>query len=261
MIALIDSDVLCYRSGFAVESKLPDGTIELEPLSHAFYNVDTTIHSILKATKADDYTLYLTGKDNFRDKIATVRPYKGNRDKQHRPIYYDEIREYMIDKHSAIVVDGMEADDALSIAQYTDYLAANSLIKNLREDSINKSFIKLHRVCETIIATIDKDLMMVPGWNYNWVTDKLMWRTEDECHRFFHTQLLTGDITDNIVGVPGIGAVKAKQILDKADETGEAYICAIGKEYAKSYEDPERILIEMGQLLWMKRSEKDMWNL
>lgn len=256
MKALIDSDVLCYRSGFAVESKLPDGTIEIEPLSHAFYNVDTTIHSILKATNADDYELYLTGKDNFRDKIATVRPYKGNRDKQHRPIYYNEIREYMIDKYHAVVVDNQEADDALAIEQYTQYSTAIEANKQMR---LEGSDIEPHFT--TVICTVDKDLMMIPGNNYNWATDKLVWRTEDECNRFFHTQLLTGDLTDNIVGVPGIGAVKAKQILDKADETGEAYICAIGKEYAKSYEDPERILIEMGQLLWMKRTEEEMWNL
>lgn len=256
MIALIDSDVLCYRSGFAVESKLSDGTIELEPLSHAFYNVDTTIHSILKATNSDDYTLYLTGKDNFRDKIATIRPYKGNRDKQHRPIYYNEIREYMIDKHNAIVIDNQEADDALSIEQYTQYAASiqSNIQMRLEGSDIEPQF-------NTTICTIDKDLMMVPGFNYNWVTDKLVWRTEDECNRFFHTQLLTGDITDNIVGVPGIGAVKAKQILDRADETGEAYICSVGKEYAKSYEDPERILIEMGRLLYMRRYENEMWEL
>ena len=40
---------------------------------------------------------------------------------------------------------------------------------------------------------------------------------ESYAERHFYSQVLIGDSTDNIPGCPGVGPVKAKQIIDKLD--------------------------------------------
>jgi len=55
--------------------------------------------------------IILSGPGNFRDSIATIKPYKGNRDPTHIPVHYSAIRQYMIDQYCAVVIHGREADD------------------------------------------------------------------------------------------------------------------------------------------------------
>ena len=61
------------------------------------------------------------------------------------------------------------------------------------------------------IATLDKDLDGVPGWHYVWKGKRegVFYVTETEADRFFYTQMLTGDATDNIPGLFKMVGVKA----------------------------------------------------
>ena len=61
--------------------------------------------------------ILLQGGGNYRDRIATILPYKGNRDPCKRPVYYDEMREYLIEYFGAELNTGMETDDACGIEQ------------------------------------------------------------------------------------------------------------------------------------------------
>lgn len=233
MKALIDGDIIVYSVGFTVEkpvywlSVLPDMpnfisfgskremyewaehnvgpeldfneediSIEtipsLEPIQNAYHIINQMITNICHSTGATEYTVYLTGDGNFREKVAVTYPYKGNRT-QSRPVYYDKLRQYLIKQHNGVVVDGMEADDAMGIEQSTsDY--------------------------NTVICTIDKDLDMIPGKHYNWTKEQVYDINENEAIKNFYTQLLMGDVTDNIKGIPGIGIATAKKILDGVDD-------------------------------------------
>lgn len=155
MIALIDGDVLTYSCGFAAQKNSHKVVIKgeeeygwqaaftykkqlnewlefkkltkddvivtteliVEPVENALHLVKKTINSILEETGATEYIVFLTGKDNFREKIATIAPYKGNRDPTHKPHWYQDIRTYLIRQYNANIIDGQEADDAISIAQ------------------------------------------------------------------------------------------------------------------------------------------------
>jgi 5'-3' exonuclease len=66
-------------------------------------------------------------------------------------------------------------------------------------------------------------------------------------------QFLTGDRIDNIIGVKGIGAVKAKKLLEGKTEREMYEICVekLGSE--------ERA-IENGILLWLRRHEGQIWT-
>ena len=120
MKALIDSDIFQYEFGNCTDN-------EFKPLAWPLVQsrVQARIDSIMEATGADSYQLYLTSdnKSNFRFEIASIRPYKGHRPTE-KPYWYQAIRNFLIDHRGAQEVHGMEADDAISIAQW------DNIIKN-----------------------------------------------------------------------------------------------------------------------------------
>jgi len=115
----------------------------------------------------------------------------------------------------------------------------------------------------TCIASIDKDLNGVPGWHFNWNKDDLYWVTEDEATRWFYTQLIMGDPTDNIQGVPSYGIKKAEKALAKCEDEEDMYWVALGL-YQYYYEalgyKPMNALLENARLLWMRREEGVDWQ-
>lgn len=253
-LALIDGDVLLYRCGFAADSQMlgqlrqevaaehPEWSedevkdqaklrLDYEDYAHfAFGNLNATIDGVLEGRKG--YKLYLTGPGNFREGIATILPYKGNRDPSHKPKYYKELKEYMCSKHHAIVVEGMEADDAMAMEQWR------------------------HRDKSTIIATIDKDLDMIPGWHYNLNSKNTYWVDIDRANYFFFWQMLVGDSTDNIPGINRIGKVRATNALEHLIGDNEAMKQVVWEMYQKQYgEQAAMAFNEVASLLWMIREE------
>src|SRR6478609_6438642 len=95
LIPLVDADYLVYRIGFAVKDD--------EPLEYALATVRSAVGNIWEKfpDSPQQGQMFLTGKENFRDKVATIQIYKGNRDPANKPKYYSEIREYMISRHKA----------------------------------------------------------------------------------------------------------------------------------------------------------------
>ncbi len=59
----------------------------------------------------------------------------------------------------------------------------------------------------------DMAMRQVPGKHYNFVKKEFYEVDEETGLRNFYTQLLTGDTSDNIKGIAGIGPVKAKKAL------------------------------------------------
>lgn len=217
---LVDCDLICYRVGFAANS--PD-----EPLENALYSVKCVVNSILdEFPLRKEEHLYLTGKDNYRDTVAVTRKYKGNREGKGKPQFYTQIRDYLVEHWNAVVIDGMEADDAQGIAQWA---------------CPDKS---------TCIVTTDKDLNMIPGWHYNWVKKEFNYIRLSDANRFFWWQMLVGDPTDNIEGVPKIGKKKADKIIgnsvDCRRDVERAYQEAFGDKWQERFH-------ESAQLLWILR--------
>ena len=143
-----------------------------------------------------DVKLYLTGGGNFRFDIATVKPYKGNR-KQEKPFYLPSVRKYLETKWGAVVVEGMEADDALCIVAgrnkydllidadliaYEAAAAADMVDEGFERRSLEWTFDKADEIIENIIeacsgddcgegpviASRDKDLRQYPCMQYSW---------------------------------------------------------------------------------------------
>ena len=200
MKALIDGDILLYRIGFGAEAE--EGSV-------AISRMDELIHRIITTTNSNSYTIYLSdGRDKtFRYRLNNN--YKGNR-KQPKPLHYQLLKEYLIEQRGAIVAVDEEADDLMGIeqSQNSKALQADDRIKQIQYDA-SLYFNKY----ETIICSIDKDLLQIPGNHYNFVRDEFITITEEEGIHFFYLQLLMGDKADNIPGITGIGIAKATSIL------------------------------------------------
>ena len=74
MHALIDGDIFLYEFGSA---KQDNG----QPLQWPFVvsRLDARINNILEAVEATSHQIYITGPGNFRESVATIQKYKGNR--------------------------------------------------------------------------------------------------------------------------------------------------------------------------------------
>lgn len=275
--AVIDADSIVYKAGFAVETTVyevvaedEDGflhqlafddavkgseflrdnglvstgpatvTREAEPIQNALQIVKTKLEEILDETHAGSYTVYLSGPDNFRDDIATIKPYKGNRKEAHKPLHYDAIRAYLIEHWEAVVSDNCEADDLCSINWYhVDY--------------------------RTVTVGIDKDLDQIPGFHYNFQT-----RTHYEVHPTvaeynFWLQVLTGDSSDNVGGVWRMGDAKAAEWLDSYDgDPWDAILVAYYDSQSKRG-CPYKLMpfrdaaVENAQLVYLQQAPDELW--
>ena len=226
MHLLIDGDPIVYRIGFACQKKNETGLVEADPESFTLHSCKLFLNSIIDDTKADSYKVYLSGKNNFRYKVRS--DYKANRKGVDKPIHYNLVRDYLVSKYRAQVVDGMEADDALGLAQTED----------------------------TAIATIDKDLLMVEGKHYNYNTKKWCEVSAEEGTRFFYKQMLTGDRVDNITGIRGIGNKKADKLLDGT--ASEHWDDLVVDMYKEEFDYGFHRAVENSQLLWILQKGKYM---
>lgn len=229
MQALIDGDIIRYSVGFAAED---------DPIEYCLHSVKLLLQSIIKESGADSYRLFLTGSGNFREKVAVTKPYKGNRDPLNKPVHYAAIKEYLVKHWDAEVVEGYEADDAMGIEQC-----------RLNQGSEYK----------TIICSLDKDMKMIPGLHYNWRKNETFSINSSEALLNFYKQLLTGDSTDNIQGIPKVGPKTAEKILVECETEEDMYWATLCK-YTGYYDKPHEVMTEMGKLLWIWRKDNDVWE-
>lgn len=183
--ALIDADIVTFRNSASCEArdKNTGEYVVKDSLGIAFARIDKMMHEILSETGAKQYKAFISGENNFR---YTINPqYKANRP-AYRPQYLQACREYLVTEWGARVTDGYEADDAVGMEQ-TEH---------------------------TILCSNDKDLNMIPGEHYNFIKKENFYVTELAGLQAFYRQMLIGDTVDNIIGISGIGPVKAAKAID-----------------------------------------------
>jgi hypothetical protein len=211
-LAIIDADIICYRVGFASED-----VSEEVCMARVTHLVNEIVYQDLQC---DDYKAYITGKGNYRNELAVTEPYKGNRKDAKRPVHYQAIRNHL-QRLGAELVEGSEADDAVA----TEATKTGGWI-----------------------VSIDKDLDQVAGWHYNFVKHEEYYVTEEEGLRNLFTQVLTGDRTDNIIGLKGIGPKKAEKLLQDCKTEREYYDACL-----KAYDGNQLRVDENLNLLWLRR--------
>ena len=261
MKPLIDADILAYECAFGAETGW-EGE-DPPPFDIAREMLETRIANICALVGATEpYQLYLTGEGNFREKIATLKPYKANR-VQEKPFHYKSLRAYMVGVLDAIVVHGMEADDYLNIEQ---------------------RLCMYSKEVPTIICSRDKDLRIADGWLYSWEVGKqpsfgpdyndgygwldlinnnkkLMGRGT----KYFLAQCLMGDSADNIGGLPKYGPALAYKMLNETETYKEGLDVVYSLYKAYYGREASNFLLENGRLLWLtsqldKKMQPVLWE-
>lgn len=217
---LVDGDIVAYR---CAASCLRQGVC-VDPVEIAQVRVNELMYRIVQETEATAYKVFIGGEDNFRYSIYP--DYKANRKDTTKPPWLEPCREQLIVEWQAVVVNGMETDDMLGIEQHED----------------------------TVIASIDKDLLMIPGRHYNFVKNEFYNITKLDGMRHFYLQLIMGDRSDNIPGYDGIMRIKPpKFLLPKIDEL---VLCETEEEMdqlvGEMYTDKAQYEINK-KLLWILR--------
>lgn len=227
--------------------KMLDKTINVtpQPLAFALEATRMQMDSIVKETKAKDVRCFISGTKNYRYKLAKQRAYKGNRDDSVRPVHYTAIRKYLRYYWRAEDVDGIEADDKISILARTSP--------------------------KPVIATIDKDLDQIPGKHYNYMKKVFYDVDEEEAELFFYQQCLSGDSTDNIPGCYKVGHVKAAKAVQEAWEEESTYENVwkrVIEEYRLSKEregcpyldqDIHSVALETARLVRLQEYDGQLW--
>ena len=169
--ALLDADMLPYIVGFCTPLDVyfratqrakvlitPGAIFDTEEFKNAANHLNWLVNRWVELAGADSAKLFMTDSaSNFRLDLAFTREYKGTRAEEKPPFFY-ELRAYLVSQHNAIMSEGNEADDMLSIEH----------IKGCREQKIVPGTAE-HKVFAsgTVVVTKDKDLAITPGWYLN----------------------------------------------------------------------------------------------
>jgi len=248
MLALVDADLIAYRCAASCQKQ----GVVVEDLSLAQARANNLLVNIQNEICTQDVQLFLSGQNNFRKLINPQ--YKANRKDMERPVYLEPLREWLVVEWGAQVTDGIEADDALGIHQ-TNYNAAGR---------------------GSIICTLDKDLLQVPGEHYSWEifgtsSTGNQWnrptarRTVSPMEGLFnfYWQLVMGDASDNVPGYDGKMRQKVPKFLEHHYENmqvleTEQQLCDYVLDFYELFN--EEFLIN-GTCLWIQREEGEDWRL
>lgn len=166
---------------------------------------------------------------NFREAVAKKKVYKGNRKPDSKPLHYLNLVEYVKANYECVMAKGLEADDLLGVYQ-------------MRAEPLT-----------TVICSRDKDLKIIPGMHYGWEAgfqrefgpvqvdevgeislNARRNKVSGSGLKFFYSQVLTGDVTDNYPGLPSCGPVKAFNTLSDTNTEGEMFEAVLGA-YRETY--------------------------
>lgn len=299
-IALIDADMLPYIVGYTISdmtyvratTRVKSGQVpsikDTPECKQACDRVNSLLNSWVYAAECDAAKLFMTKSEaNFRVRLAFTKPYKGQRKTEKPPFFY-ELREHLLEVHGAILADGEEADDLMSIAQWDSH-------RRFQQDTGDEFPIGSpeHKAfSDTCIVSLDKDLMIVPGWHLQpgqekkWV-EPMGWL---ELRRkangqvkdlkgaglmFHYAQMIIGDDIDNYAGIHGRGAKYAYDLLKDCKTEKELYMAVLsaykakfghGQVKIKNYRGGYRIgkafdlMLECGRLAHMARFKGDIWR-
>lgn len=261
-IPVIDGDILLYEVGFAAESSWKHKQKEMgfetedppsfENVEEILLNRVNSIVALSESTEKPEF--YFTGQTNFRNEIAVSVPYKG-RDGR-KPWHYNNIKAYIKGMWDWYCVEGLEADDLLSIRITDDPNA--------------------------ICCSRDKDLLQTTGWHYQWELGKQPSfgpyhvegygdislnekrnKIKGYGLKFFLSQVLTGDSVDTIPGLPDCGPVAAFNILEPTHTYLDG-LEAVMEAYKQAGKD-HLYLTEQARLVWMVKELREenpkMWDL
>ena len=270
MFLIIDFDVLCYASikkrpdpasAVAITSveDAPDNPYSTDGytaeedadwLKECWFNLLEKIEFLKEETFATEVVGYVKGDTNFRDVLFDR--YKAKRGTQvsnaRRNPFVQPLRDLLVQEGIGIKARNREADDEICI----------------------KAYECMRKGIPYVIASIDKDLRTIPGKHYllhrmvqgsKAKIDRVLIDVEPfEANMAYYSQMITGDSTDKIPGIPGYGPAAAENIVGIC-ETEEEMQQQVMYAYFGKFGNAWREQLNLnGGLLHLLRHEDDQFN-
>lgn len=186
-IALIDADSLIFHCALGNKDNPPT-------LESAIADFESRIYKMVQAAGCNKYILLMSDKKVFRHFITkSTKMYKSNRKSSVFPPVYIGLKAYMRQK-PAFQCQNYEADDAVGLFQY---------------------YINKYNLGKSSICSPDKDVLnQIVGVNYNYGKELIVNTTKEDSENFIITQLMMGDPSDGIAGIPKVGIKTAEKFLE-----------------------------------------------
>ncbi|WYM31503.1 5'-3'exonuclease [Erwinia phage VL73] len=303
MTALVDGDLLPYIIGYSIpelmlfqaEKRVREGECQKLSDTPEFEQVKQklcmTMNRWITSAGCDSAYIYMTDSaKNFRINVAIQRQYKGNRKSEKPPFFY-ESREFMIEHLGAILSDGEEADDLITIHLWTEF-------NRLKAAGVELGSASHKQLASLVVCSKDKDLAISCGWHLDVTKYELTWVTylgelyprwnvskktgkssidqiKGDGIKFFYAQMLLGDGVDNYTGIPRMLKRDIYDLLNPCKTEEELYY-AVLSAYNKKYSEqgclienyrggsrhmkPYEIMVEQGRLAHMQRHKGEVWR-
>jgi 5'-3' exonuclease len=260
MIAIIDGDVLAYqacKARWEKKARIQDGVSfisldddgkripleytkeeDREYLQECWANFKKDLQNLLDTVYCTEYLMAVKGDGNFRNLLYPEYKLNRHADPTKQNIFVPVLRKLAAAEDLAIEATGREADDLMRI---------------WAEEAIKGGD-------EYIICSIDKDLKCIPGKHYLMHKKEFIIVSQEEADRHYYEQLLKGDPTDNIPGVPKLGNVKATKILQPFNSVSEFQEQVVDQYLIAYGDDWKNFLLSNAKMIHLQRDSDDYFN-
>jgi 5'-3' exonuclease len=237
MVALIDADSIVYiiAYNYREHPELAKTSVKA--------TCDDFLRMILTMTHADKYIGVFSSKENFRHSVYKYQPYKGNRPvkSDYMILWEPVIKDYFQSKWNFHISNRLEADDII--------VALSHIVEE-----------------ECIICSPDKDLQQVAGKHFDYRKSEFQEISVEQAVLNLWSQVLIGDATDCIAGVPQMGEVKVRKLFDevaKIEDVNEISLSRVVvdqyRKYFGPYYGPE-IFDQTLQTVMMVQPKHRLWG-
>jgi 5'-3' exonuclease len=210
-------------------------------LRESWSEFQSSLERLMDQFYTKDFLMAVKGDNNFRNTIYDQ--YKAHRvSDAAAPLtttFVPAIRTLAVNEELAIRAHGRETDDYIRIWAEEARAAGEPFV----------------------VCSVDKDLKCIEGKHWLIHHKKMVEMDKLEAMKFYYGQLIMGDTTDNIPGIPGMGPVAAKKLLidciteeDCQEAVVSAYISAFEDDWAE-------FLLSNGKMIHLQRHIDDYFTL
>ena len=213
-VLLVDGDITVFQVAAAAEHECKWDE-DLWTL-HAFENeakqtIDAWFKKLKVAAKADKVIVALSSDTNFRYEVLDT--YKHNRATTRPPMLRKVLKEYVYEKHNALIFPDLEGDDVLGILMTHPTMAGGK--------NVEKVCVSIDKDMKTIAGKhlrLNDAYRMIHSGEISSIDEAIFTVSDKEAAIYHYTQTLTGDTTDGYKGCPSVGVKTAAKIIQAVEE-------------------------------------------
>ena len=166
-------------------------------------SADFIMNDILTNGGFTHYIAYIKGKNTIHNKLSVNSDYKQDRTGG-SPVWWNFVKQDVIDRWNVVQVDNLEVDDACNITRL--------------------------KIADSYLCCIDNDLLGLEGKHYNWRKNEWISVTKQQELNKFWTEMIAGG-HNNTKGIPKKGPAYASKIFNGIKKYDYDHSIIVYKEF------------------------------